>query len=128
MPTANSAGGGNPSAAASYLKNPESSEVLWGAVIFIPATSPRSTRCPPIGLKGGASGILSIYLENIIMEKSGSSGRRVHSDQGREVRRAAALIVLHAEHFGKIGENDIRPASRLLRRARRISRSLSRKT
>jgi hypothetical protein len=75
-----------------------------------------------------ASGILSIYLENIIMEKSGSSGRRVHSDQGREVRRAAALIVLHAEHFGKIGENDIRPASRLLRRARRISRSLSRKT
>ena len=37
-----------------------------------------------------------------------------------EVRRAAAaLIVLHAEHFGNIGENDIRPARRLLRRARR---------
>src|SRR5271166_3087303 len=89
MPTANSAGGGNPSAAASYLKNPESSEVLWGAVSSYRRCRLDRRDVRRSGSRAAASGILSIYLENIIMEKSGSSGRRVHSDQGREVRRAA---------------------------------------
>ena len=100
-----------------YLNNPEASEVLWGggymhtgdvASIDRDGYLRISDRLKDI-VKSGGEWISSIFLENIIMEKPGV--RRAAVLGIKDVKwgeRPFALVVLHADHVGKIGEDDIR--------------------
>ena len=100
-----------------YLNNPEASELLWGggymhtgdvASIDRDGYLRISDRLKDI-VKSGGEWISSIFLENIIMEKPGV--RRAAVLGIKDVKwgeRPFALVVLHADHVGKIGEDDIR--------------------
>ena len=100
-----------------YLNNSEASEVLWGggymhtgdvASIDRDGYLHISDRLKDI-VKSGGEWISSILLENIIMEKPGV--RRAAILGIKDVKwgeRPFALVVLHADHVGKIGEDDIR--------------------
>ncbi len=100
-----------------YLNNSEASEVLWGggymhtgdvASIDRDGYLRISDRLKDI-VKSGGEWISSIALENIIMEKEGV--RRAAVLGIKDVKwgeRPFALVVLHADHVGKIDEDDIR--------------------
>ena len=100
-----------------YLNNPEASEVLWGGGYMhtgdVASIDPDgylriSDRLKDI-VKSGGEWISSIALENIIMEKKGV--RRAAVLGIKDVKwgeRPFALVVLHPDHVGKIGEDDIR--------------------
>ena len=100
-----------------YLNNAEASELLWGggymhtgdvASIDRDGYLRISDRLKDI-VKSGGEWISSILLENIIMEKPGV--RRAAVVGIKDVKwgeRPFALVVLHADHVGKIGEDDIR--------------------
>ena len=100
-----------------YLNNPEASEVHWGGG-YLPTGNVASI--DPDGyvriadrlkdiVKSGGEWISSIQLENIIMEKPGV--KRAAVIAMKDVKwgeRPLALVVLHPDHVGKIGEDDIR--------------------
>jgi fatty-acyl-CoA synthase len=100
-----------------YLNNPEASELLWGggymhtgdvASIDRDGYLHISDRLKDI-VKSGGEWISSIHLENIIMEKPGVQRAAVLGIKDVKWReRPFALVVLHADHVGKIGEDDIR--------------------
>jgi acyl-CoA synthetase (AMP-forming)/AMP-acid ligase II len=100
-----------------YLNNPEASEVLWGggymhtgdvASIDADGYLHISDRLKDI-VKSGGEWISSIALENIIMEKKGVLRAAVLGIKDvKWGERPFALVVLHADHVGKIGEDDIR--------------------
>jgi fatty-acyl-CoA synthase len=100
-----------------YLNNPEASEVLWGggymhtgdvASIDEDGYIRIADRLKDI-VKSGGEWISSILLENIIMEKPGV--HRAAVIPIKDVKwgeRPLALIILHPDHVGKVGEDDIR--------------------
>ncbi len=100
-----------------YLNNPEASEVLWGggylhtgdvASIDADGYVRIADRLKDI-VKSGGEWISSIELENMIMEKSGV--QRAAVIPIKDVKwgeRPLALVIVHPEHAGKIGEDDIR--------------------
>ena len=100
-----------------YLNNPKASEVLWGGGYLhtgdVASIDPDgyvriADRLKDI-VKSGGEWISSIQLENIIMEKPGV--RRAAVIPIKDVKwgeRPLALVVLHPDHVGKIGEDDIR--------------------
>jgi len=100
-----------------YLNNPEASEALWGGgylhtgdVASIDANGyvRISDRVKDI-VKSGGEWISSILLENMIMEKPGvEQAAVIPIKDAKWGERPLALIVLHAEHVGAIGEDDIR--------------------
>lgn len=100
-----------------YLNNPEASEVLWGGGYLhtgdVASIDPDgyvriADRLKDI-VKSGGEWISSIHLENMIMEKPGVQRAAVIAVKDvKWGERPLALVVLHAEHAGKIGEDDIR--------------------
>ena len=100
-----------------YLNNPEASEVLWGGGYLhtgdVASIDPDgylriADRLKDI-VKSGGEWISSISLENIIMEKPGV--QRAAVIPMKDVKwgeRPHALVVLHPDHAGKVGEDDIR--------------------
>ncbi len=100
-----------------YLNNPEASEVLWGGGYLhtgdVASIDPDgyvriADRLKDI-VKSGGEWISSIQLENMIMEKPGV--QRAAVIPIKDVKwgeRPLALVILHPEHVGKIGEDDIR--------------------
>jgi fatty-acyl-CoA synthase len=100
-----------------YLNNPEASEILWGggylhtgdvASIDADGYVRIADRLKDI-VKSGGEWISSIQLENLIMEKPGVKRAAVipirHIKWGE---RPLALVALHPDHVGKVGEDDIR--------------------
>jgi acyl-CoA synthetase (AMP-forming)/AMP-acid ligase II len=100
-----------------YLNNPEASEVLWGGGYLhtgdVASIDPDgylriADRLKDI-VKSGGEWISSVLLENIIMEKPGV--KRAAVIAMKDVKwgeRPLALVILHPDHVGKIGEDDIR--------------------
>ena len=100
-----------------YLNNPEASEVLWGGGYLhtgdVASIDPDgylriADRLKDI-VKSGGEWISSIELENMIMEKPGV--QRAAVIPIKDVKwgeRPLALVILHPEHVGKIGVDDIR--------------------
>ncbi len=100
-----------------YLNNPEASEVLWGGGYLhtgdVASIDPDgylriADRLKDI-VKSGGEWISSILLENIIMEKPGV--QRAAVIPMKDVKwgeRPHALVVLHPDHVGKVGADDIR--------------------
>ncbi len=100
-----------------YLNNPEASEVLWGGGYLhtgdVASIDPDgylriADRLKDI-VKSGGEWISSILLENIIMEKPGV--QRAAVIPMKDVNwgeRPHALVVLHPDHVGKVGADDIR--------------------
>ncbi len=100
-----------------YLNNPEASEVLWGGGYLhtgdVASIDPDgyvriADRLKDI-VKSGGEWISSIQLENMIMEKPGV--QRAAVIPIKDVKwgeRPLALVMLHPDHAGKIGEDDIR--------------------
>ncbi len=100
-----------------YLNNPEASEVLWGGGYMhtgdVASIDPGgyvriADRLKDI-VKSAGESISSIQLENMIMEKPGVQRAAVIPIKDVEWgERPLALVVLHPDHAGKIGEDDIR--------------------
>jgi acyl-CoA synthetase (AMP-forming)/AMP-acid ligase II len=100
-----------------YLNNPEASEVLWGggylhtgdvASIDAGGYVRIADRLKDI-VKSGGESISSIELENVIMEKPGILRAAVIPIKDvKWGERPLALVIVHPEHGGRIGEDDIR--------------------
>ncbi len=100
-----------------YLNNPEASEMLWGggylhtgdvASIDADGYIRIADRLKDI-VKSGGEWISSILLENIIMEKTGVQRAAVIAIKDvKWGERPHALVLLHPDHAGKVGEDDIR--------------------
>jgi len=100
-----------------YLNNPEASEVLWGGGYLhtgdVASIDPDgyvriADRLKDI-VKSGGEWISSIQLENMIMEKPGVElAAVIPIKDAKWGERPLALIVVHAEHAGTIGVDDIR--------------------